>query len=99
MTDKRAEIRAKINELLNAKGEREKIRQLIEEKLIESGWNDRVKGACREFIRSKGVDNVNIDDVIAAVAPSARGTVPPEVKAVVLDHLRKFLDKNGVDVE
>ncbi len=99
MTEKRAEIRAKINELLSAKGERDKLRELIEKKLIESGWNDRVKGACKEFIRSKGVDNVNVEDVVTAVAPSARSTIPPEVKATVLENLRKFLAKNEIDVE
>lgn len=99
MTEKRAEIRAKINDLLNAKGEREKLREMIEKKLIESGWNDRVKGACKDYIRSKGVDNINVDDVVAAVSPSARSTVPPEVKAQVLEQLRKFLAKNDIDVE
>ncbi|KAL5961703.1 Transcription and mRNA export factor ENY2 [Taenia solium] len=99
MGDKRAELRTQINDLLNAKGEREKIREMIEKKLVECGWNDRVKGACKEFIRSKGVDVVNVDDVVEAVAPSARGTVPPEVKASVLEYLRKFLAKNGIDVD
>lgn len=99
MADQKAQIRAQINELLNTKGEREKMQELIERKLVECGWNDRVKGACKEYIRSKGVDNVNVDDVVEAVTPSAQGSVPPEVKASVLEYLRKFLAKNGIDVE
>lgn len=97
MADQRAEIRDKIQKLLVETGERDKIRAEIEKKLMESGWNDKVKAACKDFITAKGVDAVSVEDVVTAVAPAARSTVPAEVKAAILAQLRQFLAKNQID--
>lgn len=98
MTEKRTEIKNKIADLLVKTGERERLRERIESKLYETGWNEKVKQACKEYIRSKGVDNITVDEVVNAITPSARQIVPNEVRQDVLEQLRRFLVQNDIDV-
>ncbi|TGZ62450.1 hypothetical protein CRM22_007434 [Opisthorchis felineus] len=98
MSEKRNEIKNKISDLLMKTGERERLREFVENRLIETGWNDKVKQACKEYIRSKGVDNITVEEVVQAITPSARQIVPVEVRQDVLEHLRKFLVQNDIDV-
>ncbi|VDP85873.1 unnamed protein product [Echinostoma caproni] len=98
MTEKRAEIKSKIAELLVKTGERERLREFVENRLVETGWNDKVKQACKEYIRTKGVDNITVEEVVQAITPSARQTVPVEVRQDVLEQLRKFLVQHDIDV-
>ena len=97
--EQREAIRSKINDLLTDTGEREKIKEMIHKKLVESGWRDRLKSAAKDYIRSRGVDNVTVDEVITSLSSSAQATVPPEVKAATLDHIRKFVAKSGIGVD
>ncbi|OON18291.1 hypothetical protein X801_05857 [Opisthorchis viverrini] len=78
MSEKRNEIKNKITDLLMKTGERERLREFVENRLIETGWNDKVKQACKEYIRSKGVDNITVEEVVQAITPSARQIVPVE---------------------
>ncbi|VDK40833.1 unnamed protein product [Dibothriocephalus latus] len=98
MAEKHAEIRQKVNDLLISTGERERLRDMIEEQLKKSGWNDKVKMHCKEFIKSKGVDNVSVDDVVMGVSAAARSTVPKEVKTATLERLKQFMAKNNIEV-
>ncbi|VEL09910.1 unnamed protein product [Protopolystoma xenopodis] len=98
MSDRRAEIRAKINDLLVQSGERNRLKDYIESRLIENGWTEKVKSACKDYIRGKGVDNITVEEVVNAIAPSARQVVPIEIKQEVLEMLRKFLIQNDIDM-
>ncbi|CAH8515810.1 unnamed protein product [Heterobilharzia americana] len=98
MTEKRNEIKNKISELLIKTGERERLREFVENKLIETGWNEKVKQACKDYIRTKGVDHITVEEVVQAITPSARQTIPTEVKQDVLELLTKFLVQHDIDV-
>ncbi|CAH8485342.1 unnamed protein product [Dicrocoelium dendriticum] len=78
MTERRAEIKSKIADLLAKTGERERLREFVENRLIETGWNEKVKQACKEYIRTKGVDNITVDEVVQAIMPAAKQIVPTE---------------------
>ncbi|KAA3671114.1 uncharacterized protein DEA37_0001947 [Paragonimus westermani] len=99
MTEKRAEIKSKIADLLVKTGERERLREFVENRLTETGWNDKVKQACKEYIRTKGVDNITVEEVVQAITPLARQIVPVEVRQDVLEQLRKFLVQHDIDVQ
>ncbi|GAA52463.1 enhancer of yellow 2 transcription factor homolog [Clonorchis sinensis] len=84
MSERRNEIKNKISDLLMKTGERERLREFVENRLVETGWNDKVKQACKEYIRSKGVDNITVEEVVQAITPSARQIVPVEFSYMVI---------------
>eukprot|EP00940_MAST-03C_sp_MAST-3C-sp2_P001714 g1714.t1 len=53
---------------------------MIREKLIEAGWRDGVAKQCREVLKRKGVKETSVDDLVRAVTPKARASVPGDRK-------------------
>nr|CDS29860.1 enhancer of yellow 2 transcription factor [Hymenolepis microstoma] len=94
MEEKKDEILGKINDLLNANDEREKIRELIAQQLVDTGWYDQMKATCRKHIRNKGVDNVNVDEVVSDLEDIAKNTIPEEVTNSVTDYLKTLIRDN-----
>eukprot|EP00976_Prorocentrum_cordatum_P084465 1185658-Prorocentrum_minimum.AAC.4 len=51
-----------LQETINAKlvqsGEKERLRQLLRERLVECGWRDELKAKCRVIIKQRGLSNV-----------------------------------------
>lgn len=94
MEDKKNEILARINDILNVNDEREKIRELIAQQLIDTGWYDQMKATCRKYILDKGVDNVNVDEAVNDLETTAKNTIPEEVMNSVLDYLKNLFREN-----
>ncbi|XP_020580659.1 transcription and mRNA export factor SUS1 [Phalaenopsis equestris] len=84
-----------LQEIINIKliesGEKEKLMDLLRERLIECGWRDEMKALCRSYARKKGRNNVTVDDLIHVITPKGRATVPDSVKAELLQRIRAFL--------
>jgi len=72
-------------------GEKERLKELLRQKLIESGWRDDLKEFCKEVIRNKGLEKITVDELVAEITPRGRATVPDEVKTELLQNIRKFL--------
>lgn len=84
-------MKANINQKLIESGERDRLKELLRTRLIECGWKDQLKAYCKEIIREKGVENVSVDDLVAAVTPKARATVPDIIKRELLNQIKTFL--------
>ncbi|KAK4753629.1 hypothetical protein SAY87_001733 [Trapa incisa] len=76
-----------INIKLVENGEKERLKELLRERLVECGWSDEMKEHCRWFARKKGRNNVTLEDLINAITPKGR------VKAELVQHIRCFLAK------
>ncbi|TGZ55865.1 hypothetical protein CRM22_010271 [Opisthorchis felineus] len=98
MSERRAEITSKISDLLVKTGEKQRLLEFIENRLIETGWNEKVKQACKDYIKTKGVDNISVEMVVQAISPSAKQIIPPGVRQDVLDQLRRFLVQYDIEV-
>uniref|UniRef100_G3MTL3 Transcription and mRNA export factor ENY2 n=1 Tax=Amblyomma maculatum TaxID=34609 RepID=G3MTL3_AMBMU len=85
------QMKAVINQKLIESGERDRLKELLRTRLIECGWKDELKAYCKEIIREKGVENVSVDDLIVAVTPRARATVPDVIKRELLHQIKTFL--------
>mmetsp|Transcript_3883 Transcript_3883/g.5083 ORF Transcript_3883/g.5083 Transcript_3883/m.5083 type:complete len:83 (+) Transcript_3883:189-437(+) len=72
-------------------GEKERLKEILRQKLVECGWRDELKEYCKEVIRSKGLEKITVDELVAEITPRGRATVPDEVKTELLQHIRKFL--------
>uniref|UniRef100_A0A453GC75 Transcription and mRNA export factor ENY2 n=1 Tax=Aegilops tauschii subsp. strangulata TaxID=200361 RepID=A0A453GC75_AEGTS len=54
-------------------GEKERLMELLRERLVECGWRDDMKALCRAYARKKGRNNVTLDDLIHVITPKGRG--------------------------
>ena len=68
-----------------------RLKELLRTKLIDCGWRDELKEYCKEVIRSKGLEKITVDELVAEITPRGRATVPDEIKADLLQRIRKFL--------
>ncbi|XP_016747894.1 transcription and mRNA export factor ENY2 isoform X2 [Gossypium hirsutum] len=72
-------------------GEKERLKELLRERLLECGWIDEMKALCRAFTRKKGRNNVTVDDLVHVISPKGRSSIPDSVKAELLQRIRAFL--------
>jgi len=84
-------MKASINQKLVETGEKERLKELLRTKLVECGWRDEMKNYAREVIKSKGLENVTVEDLINEITPHGRAAVPAQIKAELLQRIRKFL--------
>ncbi|KAI5002855.1 hypothetical protein ZWY2020_027505 [Hordeum vulgare] len=86
---------ASLGDIINLKlvesGEKERLMELLRERLVECGWRDDMKALCRAYARKKGRNNVTLDDLIHVITPKGRASVPDAVKAELLQRIRSFL--------
>ncbi|XP_020539009.1 transcription and mRNA export factor ENY2 isoform X2 [Jatropha curcas] len=82
-----------LQEIINLieSGERERLKQLLRERLIECGWKDEMQAICRAITRKKGRNNVTVDDLVHVITPKGRASVPDSVKAELLQRIRSFI--------
>ena len=48
---------------------------MLRERLLACGWRDEMKEYCKEVIRKKGLEKVNVEDLVAEITPKGRGLV------------------------
>ncbi|KAL3644046.1 hypothetical protein CASFOL_011978 [Castilleja foliolosa] len=80
-----------VNIKLIESGEKERLMELVRERLAECGWKDEMRAICRSFVKKNGRENVTIDDLIRAITPKGRASIPDSVKAELLQRIRTFL--------
>lgn len=83
--------RQRINQKLTETGEKERLKEMLRERLVECGWKDDLKQHAKDMVKDRGVDNVTVDDLISELTPYARRTVPDDVKKELLESIRSFL--------
>ncbi|XP_056696389.1 transcription and mRNA export factor ENY2 isoform X2 [Spinacia oleracea] len=88
--EKELTLQEKINIKLMESGEKERLMDLLRERLIECGWKDEMKAVCRTFIMKKGRNNVTVDDLIRLITPKGRVAKHLKlmrVRSFVMQHL------------
>ncbi|CAH0558214.1 unnamed protein product [Brassicogethes aeneus] len=78
----------------------DRVTELVQTRLVECGWRDQVRLACRKAIVENGNDQhvPTVDELISTVTPKARALVPDAVKKELLHELELILvnvDKSG----
>ena len=71
----------------------ERLRAMVVERLIQTGWRDRVRDSCFLAYEKRNGINTSVDDIFNEVLPLAKGTVPPTVKSELLEHVRLLTDR------
>jgi len=88
---KDTQLRAAIYQKLVDSGEKDRLKDLLRTKLVECGWRDDMKNYCREVIKSRGLDNVTVEELVSEITPRGRTSVPAPVKQELLQKIRKFI--------
>lgn len=69
-----------------------RVTELVQTRLIESGWTDQVKLACRKAILENSDKRIpTVDELIAQITPKARSMVDDAVKRELLRELELIL--------
>lgn len=89
------EVKQKIQQKLIESGEYARLRESLSARLAESGWKEEIKRLCQEAIRTRGTENVSIEELVEEVAPRAKAIVPPKVRRRTLEAVQRFLVENS----
>ena len=54
-------------------GEKDKLKEMLRERLVQCGWRDELKEYCKEVIRKKGLEKVTVEELVADITPQGRG--------------------------
>mmetsp|Transcript_108725 Transcript_108725/g.307530 ORF Transcript_108725/g.307530 Transcript_108725/m.307530 type:complete len:112 (-) Transcript_108725:102-437(-) len=82
---------------LQETGERERLKQYIRSSLNENGWREDLKTHCIEYIKSKGIEKVTIEEMVQDIAPRGRASLPDALKTELLNKLRTFAEQQGLE--
>ena len=85
-----------LTDKLEETGEKERLTELLKERLIECGWRDELKVYCREKMAArakKGSASLNVDALTREVIVHAQDKVPDSVKQEFLGKVREFVLK------
>eukprot|EP00051_Salpingoeca_urceolata_P026874 m.479099 g.479099 ORF g.479099 m.479099 type:complete len:97 (+) comp21314_c0_seq1:319-609(+) len=91
MADSEAQMRAAINQQLVESGEKERLKEMLRQRLLECGWRDQLKAHCKEVVKSKGMEQISVEELVNEITPKGRAIVPDEIKKELLQRIRTFL--------
>lgn len=74
-------------------GEKERLQELLRRQLVVCGWREEMRRQCKEVIRTKGIDQVTVEDLVEAITHRGRALVPNDVKTDLLDAIKAFILK------
>ena len=81
-----------IEKKLEESGEKERLEEYLRQKLVESGWKDELKKHCIDIIRDKGLDKINLEELVEQLLPKGRSLVPTKVKEDLLARIKGHLE-------
>ncbi|XP_049854690.1 transcription and mRNA export factor ENY2-like [Schistocerca gregaria] len=74
-------------------GEKERFKELLRTRLIESGWRDQILMHCRQIVKERGVQNITAEQLISEVTPKGRALVPDAVKKELLQKIKNHFSQ------
>lgn len=84
-------LRLMYQQRLTESGEKDRLMEFLRTRLGEYGYNDDLLQYCKNYIRSKGVEHVDVESLVAEVTPRAREMLPDQVKRELLNKIRQFV--------
>ncbi|GFT36431.1 transcription and mRNA export factor ENY2 [Trichonephila clavipes] len=69
-----------------------RLKDLVRDRLAESGWIDEMRAVCRGIIQEKGIENVTEESLVEEMTPEGRALVPDAVKRELLQRVHSILE-------
>ncbi|OTF73145.1 Enhancer of yellow 2 transcription factor-like protein, partial [Euroglyphus maynei] len=86
--DEEAKFRREAHRYLVESGERDRLVQILNDKLKSCDWHHKVSVCCRELLTECGVDNINFDTLVENITPKATEMVPNDIKREMANIIR-----------
>lgn len=86
--------KALIEKRLEETGEKARLEEYLKQRLIESGWRDELKKHCLDIIKQKGLERINLEDLVEELLPKGRSLVSTQVKEDLLGQIKQFLEND-----
>ena len=84
-----------INKRLVESGERERLRELLFERLDDTGWREDVKKKVKKYTDKRGIENVALEDIVQELAPNASSLISEDIKRDLKKQIQNFLDEQA----
>ncbi|GAB5585326.1 Transcription and mRNA export factor eny2 [Umbelopsis nana] len=94
MSVSNAELKAAIDRRFVLSGERSRLLEFVKQRLAETGWNDALYAHCSETFKTRGIENVSMDSLLAEFSDYAKANVNENIKKDLLAQIKQFLDEN-----
>ncbi|KAF2357091.1 Transcription factor enhancer of yellow 2 [Trinorchestia longiramus] len=94
MNDRSSEVRRIINNRLIETGEKERLKEKLKNRLTESGWKDDMKAHAKDIVKERGLNQITVDDLVRAITPRGRESVPTSVKQELLSDIKDFWENH-----
>ena len=87
-----------LNSALDQTGEAGRLKEYIQQRLVQSGWRDDLKNYAVDYIRKRGAldKSISVDEIVSEIAPRGRQTVPDSLRQEVLERVREFARSQGI---
>ena len=85
-----------LEEKLRMSGEEARLEGHLRQRLIESGWKELVKSHCKELIRKKGNDKLNLDELVEEITVKGKALIPSEIKEEILQRIQIYFESQGL---
>jgi enhancer of yellow 2 transcription factor len=76
--------------------ESERLRQLLLNRLEESGWRRRLRDRVQNLVYNMPFKKLTIEDIVQELAPKASSTIPEDIKKELLMEAKKSTQKSNV---
>ena len=80
-------------EKLISSGEKTRLKELLNSRLTEVKWKAPLVAHCHAIIQRDGLEKVTLDYLVAQTVKLGRDTVPQQVKAELMEQIRKSLSQ------
>ncbi|KAK3867358.1 hypothetical protein Pmani_005552 [Petrolisthes manimaculis] len=91
MSDRSIQLKNSVNLKLVETGEKERLKDMLRQRLTECGWRDELKEHAKDIVRERGLQKVTVDELVKEITPKGRQLVPDAVKRELLAEIKKFL--------
>jgi len=95
-TDRDQELKRRLHLRLVETGEKERLKERLRFRLHECGWKEDMRGFSKAYVKKRGLENVKFDEILEAMTPKGRESIPKHVKQELLSDLKSFYEKDVI---
>lgn len=89
--NKLEKLRLLAQQKLVENGEKERLKDLLRNRLMDAGFNEQIMAYCKKTIKTNGIEKVDLETLINEITPKAREIVPDTVKIELLMKIKEIL--------
>jgi len=87
----REQMMTAFRERLIASGEKQKLKEQLKNKLVESQWRNAVISQCKAVMNANGLERTTLEMLVSQSLKVARENVPPHIKGELMENIRRSL--------